>query len=469
MRDGSSRVIATACRAARILGLQPGMTVTHAQALVPDLAVVEATPDEDEAGLHRLALWCLWCAPLVAPDPPDGVFIDIGGSAHLFGGEGALLATLSARLREGGFAVRVVLADTPGAAWALARFAPCGTPPVVAPGQMATAIASLPVQALRLAPGTVEGLRELGIERVAQLAALPRSSLSLRFGPKVLRRFDQALGREPEPLAYLEPPDVIASRLAFAEPISAPETLERVTADLVAALVGELARRGLGARRLDLVFRRVDGQPRAVCVGAAAASRDAAHLAKLLCSRLPQVDPGFGIEEATLTAGVVEPLAAKQDESLGQVERNGVDISLLVDRLGVRVGPKRLFRIVPVESDIPERSVRRVPALAPAAGLTWPAHLDRPTKLIDPPEPITATALVPDSPPIFFVWRSERRRVVRADGPERVRGEWWVSDQELSLVRDYYRVETQEGGRFWIFRDAPMSQGPRWWLQGVFG
>jgi protein ImuB len=445
------------------------MTMTHAQALVPDLTIVEAAPDEDEAGLHRLALWCLWCAPLVAPDLPDGVFVDIGGSAHLFGGEGALLGMLSARLREGGFAVRTVVADTPGAAWAVARFAPCGTTPVVAPGQMAAAIASLPVQALRLDPETVEGLRELGIERVAQLAAMPRSSVSLRFGAQVLRRFDQALGREPEPLACVEPPDVIASRLAFAEPISAYETLERVTADLVAALVCKLARRGLGARRLDLVFRRVDGQARAVCVGTAAASRDGTHLAKLLCARLAQVDPGFGIEEAILTAGVTEPLEARQGESLGQVERDGVDLNILVDRLGVRVGLKRLFRIVPVESDIPERSVRRVPALAPATGLTWPAHLDRPTKLIDPPEPITATALVPDSPPIFFVWRSERHRVARADGPERVRGEWWVSDDELSLVRDYYRVETEGGGRFWIFRDAPMSQGPRWWLQGVFG
>jgi protein ImuB len=462
-------VIASACHAACALGLRPGVTVTHAQALVPDLTVVEATPDEDEAGLRRLALWCLWCAPLVAPDPPDGVFIDIGGSAHLFGGEGALLATLLARLREGSFAVRAVVADTPGAAWAVARFAPCGTPPVVASGQMAAAIASLPVQALRLDPETVEGLRELGIERIAQLAAMPRSSLSLRFGAEVLRRFDQALGREPEPLAYLEPPDVIASRLAFAEPISAYETLERVTADLAAALAGELARRGLGARRLDLLFRRVDGQARAVCVGTASASRDGTHLAKLLCARLAQVDPGFGVEEATLTASVTEPLEAKQGESLGQVERDGVDVSTLVDRLGVRVGPKRLFRIVPVESEVPERSVRRVPALAPATGLTWPAHLDRPTRLIDPPEPITATALVPDSPPIFFVWRSERHRVARADGPERVRGEWWVSDEELSLVRDYYRVETQGGGRYWIFRDAPMSEGPLWWLQGVFG
>jgi protein ImuB len=248
-----------------------------------------------------------------------------------------------------------------------------------------------------------------------------------------------------------------------------PESLKHAIEQLTESLCAELGRQGLGARRLDLLFRRVDGQARAMCVGTAAASRDATHLAKLLCARLAGVDPGFGIEEATLTAGVVEPLAARQGESLGQVERDGADVSVLVDRLGVRVGPKRLFRIVPVESDMPERSVRRVPALAPAAGLTWPAHLDRPTRLIDPPEPITATALVPDSPPIFFVWRSERHRVARADGPERVRGEWWVSEEELSLVRDYYRVETQGGGRFWIFRDAPMSQGPRWWLQGVFG
>ena len=145
------------------------------------------------------------------------------------------------------------------------------------------------------------------------------------------------------------------------------------------------------------------------------------------------------------------------------------DLAVLVDRLAARVGPRRLYRAAPVESRVPERSTRRAAPLAPAAGVSWPEGLDRPTFLIDPPEPVTALALMPDAPPAAFVWRGERHRVARADGPERVRGEWWVSQAEVASVRDYYRVETTEGGRYWLFRDAPMAEGPRWWLQGVFG
>jgi len=468
-REGATRVIASVCRAAREAGLRAGMTLTHAQALIPDLAVVDARPDEDAEALERLALWCLWCAPLVAPDPPDGLWIDVAGSAHLFGGEAALLRSLAARLRGGGCAVRFAVADTPGTAWAVARFAPRGTTPIVTPGQMSSAIASLPVRALRLPAETVEALHELGIERIAQLAALPRGALSLRLGRNVMHRFDQALGHEPEPLVWSERPDLIATTRKFAEPISAPSTLERVATDLTLALMQDLARHGLGVRRLDLGFRRVDGGIQAVCIGTAAATRDGIHLARLLCARLAGVDPGFGIDEATLTAAITETLDAVQAEGLGGVGRAEPDLAVLIDRLATRRGLRELFRVVPVESRIPERSVRRTPPLAPKTGLTWPSALERPVTLFDPPQRITATALLPDAPPAFFVWGPVRHRVVRADGPERVRGEWWISEAEVSSMRDYYRVETDVGGRYWVFRDAPMTEGPRWWLQGIFG
>ena len=447
------------------------MALAQAQALVPDLAVVDASPEADAVALGRLALWCLWCAPLVAPDPPDGVWIDVAGSAHLFGGEAALLKRLAARLRGGGCAVRFAVADTPGAAWAVARYAPRGTDPVVSPGGMATALAGLPVEALRLPADTVAALRELGLDRVAHLAALPRSVLGPRLGTHVLGRLDAALGHAHEALAWSEPPEIVAVRRAFPEPIAAPETLERVAGDLVARLVIDLAAGGLGARRIDLAVRRVDGGWRAVCVGTAAATRDPRHLRDLLRPRLPVLDPGFGIDEAVLSATVTEPLAAFQHAGLAAGPEAGPapDLAVLVDRLAARVGHRRLYRAAPVESRIPERSTRRALPLAPAAGVSWPEGLDRPTFLIDPPEPVTALALMPDAPPAAFVWRGERHRVARADGPERVRGEWWVSQAEVASVRDYYRVETTEGGRYWLFRDAPMAEGPRWWLQGVFG
>ncbi|QGY01208.1 DNA polymerase Y family protein [Methylobacterium mesophilicum SR1.6/6] len=471
IRDAGGRRIAGVCRAARAASLRPGMALAQAQAMVPNLVVVEARPEVDAAALERLALWCLWCTPLAAPDPPDGVWIDVAGSAHLFGGEAALLKRLAARLRGGGYGVRLAVADTPGAAWAVARFASRGASPVVPPGGMAAALAGLPARALRLPPETVAALGEVGLERVAHLAALPRSALGLRFGATVLRRFDEALGHAHEAIAWSAPPALVETRRAFAEPISAPETLERVARELVVVLVRALGARGLGARRLDLAVRRVDGDVRATCVGTAAVTRDPRHLADLLCARLAQIDPGFGIDEAVLSAGHTEPLAAAQHDGLAAepgAERPP-DLAALVDRLAARVGHRRLFRVGPVESRVPERSTRRAPALAPTTGISWPAALERPTYLINPPEPVSALALIPDAPPAAFVWRGVRHRVARADGPERVRGEWWVSDAEMASVRDYYRVETADGARYWLFRDAPMAAGPRWWLQGVFG
>ncbi|GJD79047.1 nucleotidyltransferase [Methylobacterium gregans] len=464
-----ARVVASACRAAQALGLRAGMAIAQVQAMVPDITVREATPDADADALARLAAWCLWCAPLTAPDPPDGLWIEIAGSAHLFGGEAAMLRTLLARLRGGGCTVRLAVADTPGAAWAVARFAPREISPLVGPGQMAAAVASLPVRALRLAPETVAELAELGIERVAQLAALPRGPLSLRVGRAVLQRLDQVLGHAPEPIAWAMPAEAVLVRRAFPEPISAPSTLERVATDLIGDLVALLARRGLGARRIDLSFRRVDGGVHAICVGTATATRDAAHLARLLCARLAEVDPGFGLDEATLAAGRTEPLAAVQGEGLDTGETAQVDLAVLVDRLAARAGARRVFRVVPVESRVPERSQRRAPPLAPTDGRSWPTNLARPARLFEPPEPVQATALLPDAPPALFVWRGVRHRVVRADGPERVRGEWWAAEGELASLRDYYRVETEDGARYWIYRDAPMAEGPRWWLQGVFG
>lgn len=466
MPDGSRRVIASADAAARTLGLKAGQTIAHAQALVPRLHVVEATPAEDDEALSRLAQWCYRYAPIVAPDPPDGVWIDIAGAAHLRGGEAALLSDLVSRLDANGLTVKAALADTPGAAWAVARY---GQELIVAPGCMAAAIAELPVQALRLASETADNLRQLGIERVGQLAGRPRAPLIRRFGSEVVRRLDQALGHEPDPIVPLPPPVIPQTRHAFAEPLSDPGDLKRVVADLAESLCHELEALGQGARRLDLLFGRVDRETQAIRVGTARASRDPGHLARLLCERLGTIDPGFGIEDARLVAWCVEPLRERQMTSR-HVENGAaedVDLGPLVDRYIARFGPERVYRAAPVESEVPERSVRRLDPLAPAARLDWPQKLASPGRLLDPPEPVQVTALLPDYPPAAFTWRGVRRRVTNADGPERINGEWWKSDQELSSARDYYRVEDETGARYWLFRDAPSDEGGRWWLHGI--
>jgi protein ImuB len=465
LMQGQRRILASVDDAAERLGLSAGMTVTHAQSLVPDLCVVDATPEEDEAALHRIALWCIRYSPLVTPDPPDGIFIDVAGSAHLFQGEAALMHDLCSRLHRQGIAAKAALADTPGCAWGVARH---GNASIVSPGRASEAVASLPVAALRLCEATIASLHDVGIERVAQLASKPRASLRLRFGNELLLRLDQALGSASEALTSLIPPEVPRSELRFAEPVSDPEDLKRIIGKLCDRLSLELEARGIGARRLDLVFVRVDNIPQAARIGLSRPYREPRHLAKLLAERLVVIDPGFGIESASLTASWVESMVERQ--TIGRHLSNDgsdVDVSQLVDTLGLRLGQNNVFRLSPVESELPERSVRRISALNPTRHLDWPMHLQRPARLFLHPEKIEAVAELPDHPPRLFIWRNRRHRVAKADGPERIHGEWWRDDKETNLVRDYYRVETEDGSRYWVFRDAPTGQGGSWWLHGV--
>jgi protein ImuB len=463
--QGQKRVLASVDAAAAQLDLSSGMTVTHAQSLIPDLDVVDATPEDDEGALIRLALWCIKYSPLVTPNPPDGIFIDVAGSAHLFQGETALIADLRKRLTGEGITVRAALADTAGCAWALARY---GEEQIVSPGRHSDAIASLPVSSLRLSPDTVSSLSDVGIERVAQLASKPRGSLRKRFGSDVLLRLDQALGNANEALPSLLPPEVPRAELRFAEPVGDPEDLKHIIEKLAEKLCVDLEARGIGARRLDLVFVRVDNIAQAARIGLSRPYREPKHLAKLLAERLVVIDPGFGIETAALTASWVEAVVERQTvgRHVGS-DQSEHEVSQLVDTLGVRLGEGNVFRMAPVESSLPERVMRRVPALHPAEGLAWPSNLPRPARLFLQPEKIEAVAELPDHPPRLFIWRKGRHRVAKADGPERIHGEWWLSDKEASLVRDYYRVETADGTRYWLFRDAPTEQGGSWWLHGV--
>ena len=472
VRDASRRLIHAADRTALGLGLYPGMTIAQAQAMLPDLRIEEATPDADNAALTRLAGWCLRFTPLAAPCPPDGVWLDITGCAHLHGGEATLLEKLLDRLAEAGFSARAAVADTPGAAHALARHgldALC----VIPPGATQAALAKLPVAALRLPAETVDGLHRLGLETIGALKTTARAPLSRRFGAALLRRLDQAHGTQPEPLEPVLPPDLCRVRQGFAEPIATADDLHRVTALLAERLAEKLRTRDEGARRLDLTFQRVDGTAELRLVGTAAPTRDAAHMTRLLAAQIENIDPGFGVQSVMLSAPLTDRLGARQ-VICDLATTPAVDLSALIDTLANRLGERRLFRAAPVQSDVPERSLRRLPpaeTIPPAA--TWPASLPRPPRLLHPPRAVEAVSLLPDQPPVRFTWRGIAHRISCADGPERIFGEWWRGDDEVFAVRDYFQVEDEAGQRFWLFRQGdgidPATGDLSWYLHGVFG
>lgn len=379
-----------------------------------------------------------------------------------------MLADLVERLERGGIAARAAVADTPGAAHAVARFASNSHMLVVNAGETRTALGNLPVAGLRLSRNIVDGLRRLGFEHIGQLIAAPRAPLALRFGAEIGRRLDQALGTLFEPIEPVFPAETVRRRMAFAEPISTPDALSRVIRELTAQVCEMFEAGGVGARQLDLLVQRVDGSHQALRIGTARPSRDAAHLARLLSERIETIDPGFGIEVMTLSAPLIEPLSYAPAGSLLEQVARVQDLGALVDRLANRFGPSRVYRVAPAESDVPERSIELIPPLDPARGDTWDPALPRPSRLLSPPEPVETTALLPDHPPALFVWRGIRHRVCRMDGPERLYGEWWRTEAETDSIRDYYRVEDESGSRFWLFR-AGSSNEARWFLHGLFG
>ena len=475
--DHGRRVIVSPDAAALALGVVPGMTVTKARALAPELEVVEADPDGDREALRRLALWAgRRYSPQAAPNPPDGIWIDITGCEGLFGGERSLTKDLYRRIRASGVAAHVAVADTAGCAHAVARRVRSARPVHVEPGRTVQALELLPVSALRIEAGVAAELARMGFARVEQLIAAPRAPLAKRFGRQLYRRLDQALGTIHEPMEPVFAAEVPRAARQLLEPIGTPEAFAQVIGDLVRDLTAQLLAKGRGARRLDLLFERVDGHVQAVRIGTAKPTRDAQHIARLLNARIAEVEPGLGIEAMTLACPLAEPLAASQAEGLASSVARGPDLPALVDALANRFAQRCLYRAAPRESAMPEREAGTIAALAPPSGVAWEDDLPRPARMLDPPERIEVTALLPDHPPRLFTWRGKRHRVVRADGPERLYGEWWrergTEADAPYIVRDYFQVETLAGGRYWLFRlgdgERPATGPMQWFIHGAF-
>ncbi len=470
-----ARRLAAVDEAGLRLGLRPGQKATDAMALVPELATADAEPEADAAALTALVDWCVRFSPAVAPDRPDGLFLDISGVDHLWGGEAEMMADLQQRLAGSGLPFRCAVADTPGAAWALAHFAGDGT---IAPsGAHRDLLAPLPPAALRLDAEAAAQIERLGLRTLGQILDLPRAPFGRRFGQAALMRLDQALGHTKEALAFRRPPSPWFARLAFFEPISAPEDMARVALDVTAKLCARLERDGQGARRFELCFHRVDGKALPVAVGLSLPGRDAQRIAKLVTPKLETVDPGFGVEVVTIAAWEVERVSGRQAKLDARRDAAVEDgLAPLVDRLVNRLGEDRVWRAAPVESHVPELSVgRRGPLAAAGPARPWDPETPRPVRLFRRPEPLEGViALTPDDPPNQFRWRGRTHRVRRAEGPERVGEEWWkreIAEVSVGHVRDYYRVEDQDGARFWVFRAGLYEPGQpaKWWLHGLFG
>lgn len=469
------------------------MTLADARAVLPDLVTLPSDARADAAMMERLARWCGAYTPWVSLEGPDGLWLDVTGCAHLRGGEQALLDDLLERLKGYGFSVRGALADTPGAAWALAR---CGEERAVVPsGKTRDALAPLPAAALRLDSETLSKLSRLGLRRIGDLYALPRISLANRFRLEVVQRLDQALGRLAEPITPRPHERPYRERIAFPEPLVQASDIAEALKLLLQRLCTRLRQAHYGCRSLEFHCHRVDGATQSLEIGTARPMRDPKQLARLFAEHLGGLDPAFGFEALVLKASGVEPLGAIQEaitvgeEGDGEASAGTADESgtaHLIDRLGNRLGFDRVLRLQAVASYLPERAYRALPA---SESLSAGVHADevenddsqhktrplRPIRLLQRPEQVETLSLLPPGepgmPPAVFRWRRIRHRVRAAEGPERLTPEWWQGDPGWrGGTRDYWRVEDEAGGRFWLYREGPLRSGVpvTWFLHGFF-
>jgi len=468
--------LAAVNRAAAAAGARAGTMLADARALCPGLAVRPSDPAGDLAFLESLALWAQRWGRWSALDPPDGLVVDTSGVAHLFGGEEALLADAARAFAQRRLTVRMAIAPTAGAAWALAHHGPANAL-LGAEEDPAARLAQLPVAALRLDDDVLLLLRRLGLKRLGDLSGIDRPALARRFrnrrsaAANPLIRLDQLLGTVPEPLLPVVAVEAPLVQRRLMEPIRHRELLDRVLADLAADLVRVLEGRALGARQLELGAWKVDGEMIVRRLELAAASRDAAHIVRLFAGRLDDIDAGFGIELVRLRVPWAEPLALGQDDFEAAAEAHGTSLAACIDRIAVRLGESAVRRPVIHASHIPERAQRWQSPLAPAP----PAQDElafhaRPLKLLDRAEPIAVLYATPDGMPRRFRWRGTVHEIARAEGPERIAPEWW-RERGAARLRDYYRIEDDTGARYWIYRLGLAGDGrggaPEWFLQGL--
>jgi len=490
--SGTPRVVATNA-VAEENGVRIGETLADARAKTVDagLQVRAADPAADDAALRDLALWATRYTPTVAvfdeKSGADGLFLDIAGAAHLFGGEEKLIADLEMRLARLGLPARSAVAATAGAAWAIARFN--AAPRILAAGAERAALAPLPIEALRISGKTRQTLRRLGFRRIGALLDNPRAPFAARFERELLLRIDQALGCAPDPLVFILPPPIYHSLRYLLEPVAAQEAIVAIAQRLMRDIVHALTRDGVGARTLRLVLYRVDGGVKSLDIGLTRATRNAAHVARLIALKLERkaemsdemLDAGFGFEAVGLAVTATDRVEPGQSELIAGAAATdaGLDerCAELIDGLAQRLGPNSVQRLAPVASHLPERAE----TACAAECVSWPAADEarpRPLLLFARAEPAEVMAQVPEGPPRRFRWRGVLHGVANAQGPERIAGEWWRMGAATGAgvgasqpTRDYYLVEDEAGRRFWLYREGLYERettAPRWFVHGLF-
>ena len=513
---GKTQVISSLSVSAEGWGLSHGQPLRDALAMYPDLITRLQNRQLEARFLASLRRWASKFSPWVAEEIPNALVIDLTGCAHLFGGELGVIQQVELDCLNLGLSVHIGMADTKGAAWALARYAgqplglsrtgdaidqeaPAtrsravkrrnwergGQPPrlqssqggfarIAAPGFTQQALAPLPVAALRLEDHVITSLNRLGLRRVENLMDQPRAAIARRFGKGTIYRMDQALGVAPEPISPAKQSLHLACRLTLPEPIGLIEDMLAALDKLLPRLAASLTAKGRGVRRLRLEAYRTDQTMQSVEVGLARPSADMALIRQLLVIKLEDIKVEFGIDVLRVVAAQTEPIYAHQHKGkikagpavAARLSQN-TELDDLIGKLGARIGLEAITRLHPGDSHIPEKASQVLAAAWSMPQMDWPIVLRARPLIYFQPEPIVA-AEVPKVP-LHFKWRGQSHELQSAQGPERIAPEWWLEERAWrSGTRDYWRVVTKSGDRLWLYFAHGGAISGGWFCHGRF-
>ncbi len=460
------RMLITAANAlAEKEGAYTGMALADARALVPGLQVFDDQEAYSATLLSNLAVWFTRYTPVAAVNLPDGILLDATGCAHLWGGEKEYLTAIYKRLSALGYQVKMAMADTVGAAWAVARF---GRELVVETGQQAAALQPLPPVALRLEISLVEKLEKLGLFQVRDFICMPSTALRRRFGSGILQRIHQALGLEEEWLIPVQAPEPYCERLPCIEPIVTAAGISIALQQLLQMICERLKKEGSGVRMAVLQAYRVDGKVEAIGIGTNSATCNVAHLYKLFQLKIENIQPASGIELFVLEVKKTGMLLTAQEKLWHTgTGLQQVDLTELIDRIEGKMGAGIVHRYLSQDHYWPEHSFKQAISMDEAVASPWKRGRPRPLQILFKPQLVEVTAPVPDYPPMLFRYQGKLHKIIKADGPERIEQEWWL---QQGHHRDYYIVEDEAGKRYWLFRSGHYGQpaGSRWFIHGFF-
>jgi protein ImuB len=448
------------------------------------------------------------------------LFLDVTGIGVLFGGEEELGREVVAELKRLGYEVRVAVADTIGAGWALVKQTSSPDvqvlsteylvlsiefPPDQSIGDSPRPFRTLPMDSLRLPAETVDLLSQLGVERLEQVLVLPRESLKARFGELLLLRIDQLIGTAQEMIVPYRPPPQFSEEWLLEYPAEGRELVEQILRELVRRVATALACRREGVLKLGCRLDCAPGRPVRLDVGLFRPSADQEHLWDLLKMQLEQAALPGPVGRVRLEAALTAALENRQGELFAGGEQEAQrQLALFIDRCSSRLGPEAVLRPELTADPLPERGVRyragvgsrgsgvrsrrsvvrsqrseyavlstqysvlsrrrrKADSISSESAIrNSQSALIRPLVLHSPPWPLEVLSVAPDGPPVSFRLQGKTHEVVGSAGPERIETGWW---RGRSVRRDYWRVETAGGQRFWLFRKIGTSQ---WYLHGEY-